>query len=109
MSRRVHIVVPEELTAELDRMVGKRGRSALVAELIDREIRRRRFELALEAAEGVFTDETSPQWNNPAKWVHQLRNQDSKIEAQKSKRLWNGISAGHKRPDRRSKKTARRG
>lgn len=109
MGRRVHIVVPEELTAELDRMVGKRGRSALVAELIDREIRRRRFEEALEAAEGVFTDETSPHWTNPAKWVHEFRNKDATVESEKLKRLWNGPSAGHKRPDRRSKKTARRG
>jgi hypothetical protein len=109
MGRRVHIVVPEELTAELDRMVGKRGRSALLAELIDREIRRRRFEEALEAAEGVFTEENSPHWKDPAKWVHDLRRRDSRTEAKKLKRLWNGPSAGHKHPDRRSKKTARTG
>lgn len=109
MSRRVHIVVPEELTAELDRMVGKRGRSSLIAELIEREIRRRRFEEALEAAEGLFTDDKSPHWKDPAQWVHTLRNKDSEIEARKLKRLWNGPATGHKHPDRRTKKTARTG
>ena len=85
MGRRVHIVVPETLTDELDELIGKRGRSAFVANLIKRELRRRKFERALELAKGVISDAAYPEWKDSVKWVDDLRAEDNRIQEAKLK------------------------
>jgi metal-responsive CopG/Arc/MetJ family transcriptional regulator len=40
---RAHVVLPEDLVREIDKILGKRGRSAFLADLAQREIRRRRM------------------------------------------------------------------
>jgi metal-responsive CopG/Arc/MetJ family transcriptional regulator len=49
-TRRAHIVVPEELLEEVDRMVGKRGRSSFFVEAATERLRRARL---LESARSV--------------------------------------------------------
>ena len=41
--RRAHIVIPEDLLAQVDALVGQRGRSAFLTEVIRREVNRRRL------------------------------------------------------------------
>ncbi len=53
--QRTHVVLPETLVAEIDALVGQRKRSAFLAEVAAREVRRRRL-LALLARD-------APPWN----------------------------------------------
>lgn len=49
-----HVVLPDALVAEIDALVGQRKRSALLAEVATREVRRRRL---LE-----FLERKTPAW-----------------------------------------------
>lgn len=73
---RVYVAVPQALVAEIDALVGRRRRGALLAEVAAREVRRRRL-LAILA-------EDLPAWNpadhpdiertgGSAAWVRKLR------------------------------------
>jgi metal-responsive CopG/Arc/MetJ family transcriptional regulator len=55
--KRAHIILPEDLLAEVDRLVGERGRSAFLAELVQREIQRRNLLVALRDARGSWKSE----------------------------------------------------
>lgn len=55
--KRAHVILPEELLAEVDRLVGERGRSAFLAEIIQREIQRRNLLTALRDARGSWKTE----------------------------------------------------
>jgi len=50
--KRTHVILPEDLLAEIDRLVGERGRSAFLAEVVQREIQRRNLLVALREARG---------------------------------------------------------
>jgi Arc/MetJ family transcription regulator len=70
---RLHISLPDELVAELDRRAGTRGRSAFIVgairEALDDE---RRWEL-IESAIGSIPD-TGHEWDDdPAAWVREQR------------------------------------
>src|SRR3989304_1247745 len=52
-TRRAHVVIAQELVAEIDRIVGKRQRSEFLAEAAERELRRQRQLEALPAAAGA--------------------------------------------------------
>lgn len=76
---RMHIVVPDELATELDRRVGKRGRSRFFARAAAKELARLRLLEAIEGAAGVLADEDTPEWATPEEataWVRALRAQD---------------------------------
>ena len=71
---RTHIVIPAELVAEIDAVVGKRGRSKFLVEVARREIRRLRMLKALEQADGAWKDEDYPELKaGAAAWVRKLR------------------------------------
>jgi len=62
--------------AEIDRLVGKRGRSAFLAEVAREEIQRRRQRDALKAAAGLWKDKDHPELKGgSAAWVRKLRTQ----------------------------------
>ncbi len=71
---RLHIALDDELAADLDRRVGKRRRSAFIAESIRRALDdERRWEL-IESAFGAIHDEGEHEWDpDPAAWVHDQR------------------------------------
>ena len=73
---RTHVILPEGLVAEIDALVGQRKRSAFLAEVAGRELRRRRL-LAILTRD-------APPWNpadhpdiekagGAAAWVKKLR------------------------------------
>jgi hypothetical protein len=71
------VVLPVELAADIDKLVGKRHRSAFVTELAEREIMIRRQRDALRETAGAWKDENHPELaEGAASWVRQLRAQD---------------------------------
>ena len=58
--------MPERLVDEIDALVGKRGRSAFIAEAARRELERRRLATALAEAEGGWKDENHPELSEGA-------------------------------------------
>lgn len=73
-TKRTHIVLPEELVGEIDQIAGSRGRSAFLADLARREIKRRRLLKIFESDEAVWRDEDHPELGEGAvAWVRQMR------------------------------------
>jgi hypothetical protein len=78
-SKRAHIVLPQELIAEIDSAVGPRGRSAFLVETARAELRRRRLL--------SFLRNDQPAWNEPdhpelaggaGAWVKSVRSESEK-------------------------------
>jgi metal-responsive CopG/Arc/MetJ family transcriptional regulator len=59
--KRAHVILPEDLLAEVDRLVGERGRSAFLAEVIQREIQRSKLLAALREARGSWKAQDHPE------------------------------------------------
>jgi hypothetical protein len=77
LTRRAHVVLPVEVVAEIDKLVGKRGRSAFLTELAQREIKIRRQREALREASGSWKSEDHPELaHGAAQWVRQVRDLD---------------------------------
>lgn len=69
----MHIIVEDELVAELDRRAGPRQRSAYVADLIRHGLENERRWDDIESAFGEI-DDTGHEWDDdPAEWVRQQR------------------------------------
>jgi hypothetical protein len=67
------------LVADIDKLVGKRGRSAFLTELAQREIKLRRQRQALREAAGAWRDENHPELSQgAAAWVREMRSLDSR-------------------------------
>jgi hypothetical protein len=78
-TQRAHVVLPTELIAEIDSMVGPRGRSAFLAEVAQAELRKRKLLAFLNRKEPAWKDEDHPELKDGAdKWVRSLRDQDEK-------------------------------
>ena len=79
MNRRAHIVIPEELAAEIDQIVGKRGRSQFLAEAARKELDRLRMLRALDSAAGAWKDADHPELQEgAARWVESMRAAEAK-------------------------------
>ena len=73
-SKRTHIVIPQQLVAEIDNLVGKRRRSLFLTQAAEKELVRLRQINALEAATGAWKDKDHPELKQgAATWVKQLR------------------------------------
>jgi Arc/MetJ-type ribon-helix-helix transcriptional regulator len=80
--KRTHIVIPQPLVAEIDTLVGKRGRSAFLTQAAEKELMRLRQIKALESAAGSWKDKDHPELKQgAAKWVNKLRKEyDQRLE-----------------------------
>ena len=58
---RTHVVLSHSLVSEIDRLVGKRRRSAFLAEAASRELLRQRQARAIERATGAWKDIDHPE------------------------------------------------
>lgn len=84
---RLHIVIPENLAREIDRMVGKRGRSKFLTQAAEQELKRLRMLQALKRAAGSWKDENHPELRHgAARWVAKLRKLDERRIAKASPR-----------------------
>jgi hypothetical protein len=73
-TRRTHIVIPEPLVSEIDRVVGKRGRSGFLIQAAEKELRRLQQIKALSDAAGAWKDKNHPELkDSAASWVKDLR------------------------------------
>ena len=64
------------MIAGIDKLVGKRGRSAFLAEAARDEIQRRQQRNALRASEGTWKDQDHPELKaGAAAWVSQMRSE----------------------------------
>ena len=81
------MVLPVEVVADIDLLVGKRGRSAFLTELARREIKIRRQREALREATGAWKDKEHPELaQGAAAWVRQLRSLDTRRLAELDRR-----------------------
>ncbi len=80
--RRTHIVISEQLVAQIDTLVGKRGRSNFLTRAAEKELMRLRQIKALQAAAGAWKDKDHPELKQgAAKWVKKLRREyDRRLE-----------------------------
>ena len=80
--KRTHIVIPQQLVAEIDIIVGKRGRSAFLTQAAEKELMRLRQIKASESAAGSWKDKDHPELREGAdKWVKKLRQEyDQRFE-----------------------------
>jgi hypothetical protein len=80
-------VIPEPLVSEIDRVVGKGGRSGFLIQAAEKELRRLRQIQALEAATGVWKDKEHPELREgAAKWVKALRKESDRRLEKRAKR-----------------------
>lgn len=64
--KRAHIVIPEELAAQIDRVAGKRGRSQFLVQAASRELSRQRMIQAIAQAAGSWKDKDHPELRHGA-------------------------------------------
>ena len=73
---RVHINLEDKLVAQLDRRVGRRKRSAFIAQTVRRALEDQRRWDDIVASLGTIAD-TGHEWDeDPAAWVRQQRRVD---------------------------------
>lgn len=73
-SHRTHVILPQELIAEIDAVVGPRGRSAFLVETARAELRRRRLLAFLNDDQPAWADSNHPEPSAGSNaWVKQLR------------------------------------
>ena len=78
-TRRTHIVISEQLAVQIDRLVGKRGRSSFLAQAAEKELMRLRQLKALKTAVGAWKDQEHPELKRgAAAWVAKVRKEDEK-------------------------------
>jgi hypothetical protein len=72
--KRAHVVLPEKLVQEIDEIAGARGRSAFLAGLAERELKRRRLLRLFKRKDPIWKDENHPELRDGATaWVRKLR------------------------------------
>jgi len=77
--KRTHIVVPEELIREIDRLSGKRKRSQFITRAIKREIQRLNYIIAVRETSGTWEDNSHSELSDGSEsWVRTLREKDKK-------------------------------
>lgn len=77
--KRTHVVVPEELIREVDRLSGKRKRSQFITHAIKREIQRLNYIVAVKETAGAWKEKDHPELiDGSENWVRELREEDKK-------------------------------
>jgi hypothetical protein len=76
-TKRAHIVLPEEIVREIDKIAGSRGRSAFLADLAGREIKRQQLLNMFKREEPIWKDEDHPELKDGAPaWVRKIRGEN---------------------------------
>ncbi len=89
---RTHIVVPEALIHEVDRLAGKRKRSRFVEEAIREKLARVTLSDALASSAGVLSADDYPEWRTSEEasaWVKAGRQEDDARLERKLRALGN--------------------
>jgi metal-responsive CopG/Arc/MetJ family transcriptional regulator len=78
---RAHVIVPDDLIAEVDKLVGPRKRSEFFVEAVREKLRRDRLMAAAEAAAGSLIGVDIPGWEtseSAAEWVREQRRESDR-------------------------------
>jgi hypothetical protein len=81
---RTNVTLPAELLREIDEMAGPRGRSAYVAEAVERRLKRDRMRKVFDETYGAARDHS--QWKDADevyRWVRSLREDTTRDD-----RIW---------------------
>ena len=79
LKRRAHVILPIDVVADIDKLVGKRGRSAFLTEIAQREIKIRHQRDVLRETAGAWKSEDHPELaQGAAAWVRQTRALDNR-------------------------------
>ena len=79
MTTRAHLVLPEDLLREVDKLAGRRKRSRFVEAAIREKLSRELLSTALTESAGVLNPADYPEWETPEKvldWVRAGRRED---------------------------------
>ena len=90
---RTHVILPKDLVEAIDRLVGRRKRSAFLAAAVEEKLNRERLGAALADAAGFLASDVHPEWETPEKvsiWVREMRAIDTNTSA--------GTRGQHRRP-----------
>jgi hypothetical protein len=75
-TQRAHIVLPDDLIAEIDSAVGPRGRSAFLVETARAELRRRKLLAFLRSDRPAWQSQDHPELaTGTSAWVKRIRNE----------------------------------
>jgi hypothetical protein len=78
LSRAAHVALPVDVVAGIDKLVGKRSRSAFLTELAQREIKIRRRREVLRETAGAWKSEDHPELaQGVAAWIRPIRALDN--------------------------------
>jgi hypothetical protein len=73
-TKRAHVVLSEDLVREIDKIAGSRGRSAFLADLAKREIKRQQLLQLFKRKEPIWKDKDHPELKGgAAAWVRKMR------------------------------------
>ena len=73
---RAHVLMPRDTVEEIDRVVGRRGRSRFLADAAEEKLRRIRLIEAADRLAGSISEDDAPWWRTPddiLAWVRALR------------------------------------
>ena len=76
---RAHVLLPDKLAEEIDKIAGPRGRSAFLIESAEKEIRRLKLLAFLDDIDPAWQPEEHPEItaSGTAAWIHILRQKRS--------------------------------
>ena len=81
---RTHVILPAGVLREIDALVGKRGRSAFLAEVAEEAIKRRKLLSIFERKEPIWRSADHPELKDgAAAWVSKMRRSEERTRARK--------------------------
>jgi Arc/MetJ-type ribon-helix-helix transcriptional regulator len=84
---RTHVVLPGDLVAAIDHLVGKRGRSSFLKQAAWEEVKRQRLLRLLEKPEPIWKAEDHPELKDGAgAWVGKMRAEDERLDRRRNRR-----------------------
>jgi hypothetical protein len=83
---RTHVILPSAILSEIDALVGKRGRSAFLAEVAEEALQRRKLLAILERTDEIWKTKDHPELKRgAAEWVSKMRRADERAKARRSR------------------------
>lgn len=83
---RTHVILPSAILSEIDALVGKRGRSAFLAQIAEEAIQRRKLLSILDRTDEIWKTKDHPELKRgAAAWVSKMRRAGERARARRSR------------------------
>jgi hypothetical protein len=83
---RTHVILPAAILSEIDALVGKRGRSAFLAEVAEEALKRRKLLAILDRKDPIWKSEDHPELKRGAAvWVSKMRRTEGRARAKRNR------------------------